>query len=82
MNTPEAPKQKIIDSFGAFVVATLCVGPLALPLLWRNPRYSSTQKWVGTVIILGLTYVALRTMGDTYKQLREQIEFMRKLQEQ
>ena len=36
----------------AFVLAFLCVGPLALPLVWINPRYKRSKKISMTIIIL------------------------------
>lgn len=51
------------------VMAFLCVGPLALPLLWINPRYSRTQKIIGTVIIAVLTYYAGVLLGNSLKSL-------------
>ena len=40
-----------------FVIAFLCVGPFALPLLWINPRYSIKTKLIVTLIILIITYL-------------------------
>ena len=34
------------------VIAFLCVGPLALPLVWLSPRFSQKTKIVVTVIII------------------------------
>lgn len=38
------------------VIALLSIGPLALPLLWFNPRFSNRNKIVITIIVLILTY--------------------------
>ena len=38
------------------VIAFLCVGPLALPFVWLNPRISRKKKIILTVIILILSY--------------------------
>ena len=35
------------------VTMLLLVGPLALPLLWQSPNFSSTARWVWTVIVVG-----------------------------
>ncbi|MCA9395346.1 MAG: zinc ribbon domain-containing protein [Candidatus Omnitrophica bacterium] len=40
----------------ALVIAILCVGPLALPLLWFNPAYSRVTKILVTLILLVLSY--------------------------
>jgi len=49
------PKIKTIDSLWVFLIATAVLGPFALPLLWRNPRWSKVTKIVGTLFILALT---------------------------
>lgn len=38
------------------VVALLSVGPLALPLIWFNPRLSRKKKVITTIIIIILSY--------------------------
>jgi uncharacterized membrane protein YvbJ len=38
------------------VTAFLCVGPLALPLVWLNPRFSQKTKLILTIIIIILSY--------------------------
>lgn len=45
----------------SYVVAMLLlVGPLALPLLLRSPNFSSTARWVWTVLVVGaaLSFIA------------------------
>lgn len=45
-----------------YVVAMLLlVGPLALPLLWRSPNFSSTARWVWTVIVVGAALLFIAT---------------------
>lgn len=39
-----------------FVLAFLCVGPVALPLVWINPRYKRSKKIIITVITLLACY--------------------------
>ena len=41
------------------VVSFLCVGPLMLPLVWKNPRFSKKSKIVISIIIIILTSVAM-----------------------
>jgi hypothetical protein len=73
------PKIKIIDSFWTFLVATALLGPLALPLLWRNPKYKKSTKIVGSVLVVGFTLFLVffaksyldNAMAE-YKQLMEQ----------
>lgn len=59
IDEPEKPKTKWYFSIYWIVIAHLCVGPLALPLVWFNPRYKITKKLVVTVIVLVLTVIAV-----------------------
>ena len=59
-----------------FVVALLCVGPLALPLLWFNPRFNARTKILISLAVLVLSYflwvatkASIKSLGDYYKQL-------------
>lgn len=38
------------------IIAFLCVGPFALPLLWFNPRFSKKAKIIISVIVIILSY--------------------------
>ncbi len=38
------------------VIAFLCVGPLALPLVWLNPRFNQKKKVIITIVIIILSY--------------------------
>jgi hypothetical protein len=40
---------------GTVVLALLFVGPFALPLVWRNPRYKTSTKVAVIIIVLALT---------------------------
>lgn len=58
------------------VIAFLCVGPLALPMLWLNPRFSRKRKIVVSIIIVILSYYltvvtvnSLKTIGSYYQQI-------------
>jgi len=37
------------------VISLVCVGPLALPLVWLNPRWNKLTKLVLTVLVTVLT---------------------------
>ncbi|MDP2943260.1 MAG: zinc ribbon domain-containing protein [Candidatus Omnitrophota bacterium] len=61
-----------------FVIAFLCVGPFAIPLVWLNPAYDKRKKTIITVIvvivsiILGiLTASALKTLSAYYQQVED-----------
>lgn len=58
------------------VIAFLCVGPIALPLLWLNPRFSQKKKIVVSVVIVIVTYYltiamvnSLKAIGSYYQQI-------------
>jgi len=58
------------------IVAFLSVGPLALPLLWFNPRFNVKNKVIITFIVLVLTYFvtiitieSLKSISNYYQQI-------------
>jgi predicted nucleic acid-binding Zn ribbon protein len=55
------------------VIALLCFGPLALPLVWLNPRYKPTTKLIITVLVLIVTILCIYLMAYAYQQLLGQL---------
>ena len=53
-------KTRVIDSLWTFVVAATVLGPLALPLLWRNPKVKLKWKIVATIVISLVTWWIFR----------------------
>jgi lipopolysaccharide export LptBFGC system permease protein LptF len=60
----------------AVVVAILLLGPLALPLVWKNPRYNRTAKIAVTVVVAVMTYYltlafikAIKSFNQSYQQI-------------
>ena len=58
------------------VIAFLCIGPLALPLLWINPRFSRRRKIAISIIIIVLSYYltivtvkSLKSISSYYQQI-------------
>jgi len=46
----------------AYVVTMLLlVGPLALPLLWQSPHFSTVARWIWTVIVVGVVLLFIGT---------------------
>ena len=80
---PEKPKGRVIDSLWTFIVAVLVVGPFALPLLWRNPRYKSSTKVVGSIVVIVFTlwlfFVAGKFLQNLNIQLQDQLRQMEQL---
>jgi hypothetical protein len=64
---------------GFIVIMLLCVGPLALPLIWIRPGLSTAKKVILTLLILGLSYLlwlqlqkAMSSLDQYYRLIFEQ----------
>jgi len=67
------PKTKWYYSTGFIVIAILCLGPLALPLVWINPRYKIiTKVWV-TILVLVVSVLASMLVTYLYSSLMAQL---------
>ena len=55
------------------VIALLCAGPLALPLVWFNPRYKPATRLIITVIVLAVTVLCTYLAASAYRQLLGQL---------
>lgn len=55
-----------------FSIVTL--GPLALPMVWTNPRYSALVKATITVATIALTVGLCYAMGAMYRRLINQVQ--------
>lgn len=67
------PKTKWYFSTPAVVIALLCLGPLALSLVWLNPRYKMITKAVVTGLVIGLTVLVGYLTIKIYIQIIESI---------
>jgi hypothetical protein len=57
------------------LVAALCfLGPLALPLVWTNPRYKVLTKLLITAGIIALTILLCQATMKMYQNLMDQIK--------
>ena len=56
----------------SLVIALLSVGPLALPLLWINPKYSTVKKMLWTLITLVLSYALYVFTMDAFNKIMTQ----------
>jgi len=72
--TPHGEKTKWYYTTSTIVIALLCLGPLALPLVWLNPRYKTVSKLVVTVIVVGVSIFFCYLTVNIYLQLTKQIE--------
>ena len=58
------------------VISLLCFGPLALSLLWFNPRYKPITKVIVTVLVIGLTFLVGYLGITIYARLLDSISDM------
>jgi len=57
---------------GTVVIALLCLGPLALPLVWLNPRYKPVTRAIITVVVLVLTVACIYLFLAMLQQFLDQ----------
>jgi hypothetical protein len=57
---------------GTVVMALLCLGPLALPLVWLNPRYKPVTRAIITVVVLVLTVACTYLLKAMLQQFLDQ----------
>jgi uncharacterized membrane protein YvbJ len=71
------PKTKWYFTTSAIVITLLCIPPLALPMVWLNPRYKIITKLVITGLIIALTILffgSFYIIDHIYSNLMKQIE--------
>ena len=68
------PKTKWYFTTSSVVIALLCLGPLALRLVWFNPRYKTTTRLVVTVLVIAITILSFYLVAHLYRNLMEQIK--------
>ncbi|MCD6175551.1 MAG: zinc ribbon domain-containing protein [Planctomycetes bacterium] len=67
------PKIKWYFSTSTIVIALLCVGPLALPLVWFRPGSKIVTKIGVTVVVIVATIGCCLLTKSMYSQLTEQL---------
>jgi len=72
----ERGKPKWYHCWLTLVVAVLCLGPLALPLVWTNKKYSLTTKTTITIAVTGLTVWLCYIMMEMYIGLLDQFDVL------
>lgn len=53
------------------VIAVMVAGPLALPLLWFNPRYKNFTKIIWTIVIIALSYYSTLLMVESFNNIKK-----------
>lgn len=71
---PYGAKTKWYYTTSTIVIALLCLGLFALPLVWLNPRYKIVTKIMVTIIVIGVSILFCYLAVNTYVQLTQQIE--------
>jgi len=56
------------------VLTLLCLGPLALPLVWLNPYYKPVTRAIISIIVLIVTFLCLYLMIGAYERLFERLD--------
>ena len=65
------PETKWYFKASSILIAFLCVGPLALPLVWLNPRLSQKTKIIVTIITIILSYYLGSVLIDSLRSLKQ-----------
>lgn len=60
-----------------FIIAILSVGPLALPLLWFNPRFSWKGKIIISAVVIILSYYLGILLANSLKSLSSYYQFLK-----
>jgi len=65
------PKTRWYLKTASIITAFLCVGPLALPLVWLNPRFSQKTKVIVTIIIVILSWYLGLLLINSLKSIKQ-----------
>ena len=72
----QKPPTKWFHANSTVIIALLCFGPLALPLVWFNPQYKIMKKLIVTGIVIAISIWACYVTSAMYHQLMDQITAM------
>ena len=61
---------------GFIIFALLTVGPLALPLVWINPRYSVLVKMIVSVVVIVLSWCLYLLFQNAMANLKQMMGTM------
>ena len=67
------PRGKWYYSTATIVIGLLVVGPFALPLVWKNPKYKVVTKAVITVVVVVVTIWLCYLVGEMYERLIDEV---------
>lgn len=61
------------------VIAFLCVGPLALPMVWLRPKTSLVWKMAITIVTLVLSWFLFQITMESIRSLKEYYNLLNQL---
>ena len=61
------------------IIAILCVGPLALPLLWASPGFKKIYKIAISILVIAATVWLIKASADLYSILMREFEEIEKI---
>ena len=62
---------------GSVITALVCLGPLALPMVWVNPRFKITTKIIMTIVVSVVTVLCLYVMVEAVLYPLKQLDMIR-----
>ncbi len=71
---PKQHPKKWYHATGTIIISLLCLGPIALPLVWMNRRYKPLTKAIFTVTVLAVTVSCLYLVVQIYQRFIDQFE--------
>ncbi len=77
-NRPPNPStiHKWYHATGSVIAALVCLGPLALPMVWANPRFKIMTKIIMTIVVSAVTMLALYAMVEAIMYPLKQMELL------
>ncbi len=69
--TAPVPKGPWYFSTGTLVMALFTVGPLALPLVWFNPKFSLNKKLILTIVIGLFSWFLIQSFVHAMQTIKE-----------
>ncbi len=66
-------KGKWYYSTSAVAIGLVTLGPLALPLVWKNPKYTVPAKVAVTIVVIVVTIFLCYYVGRMYQEVINQM---------
>jgi len=80
----EPPEKKLTktpwhQSVKTLIIAILVVGPLAIPLIWINRKFTLLLKLALTVLLISLSFFLFYLSSESIERLQSQLELLSEL---